>query len=56
MSGWPSEREFAVIRGDAGERVAVPVEVDASRPHPARMYSYWLGGKDWFAADRVAAE
>ena len=25
-------------------------------PHPARMYDYYLGGKDWFAADRDAAE
>ena len=27
-------------------------EVDASRPHPVRVYNYWLGGKDHFAADR----
>ena len=27
-----------------------------SRPHSARMYDYYLGGKDWFAADREAAE
>jgi hypothetical protein len=25
-------------------------------PHVARMYNYWLGGKDNFAADRAAAE
>jgi len=25
-------------------------------PHPARIYSYWLGGKDNFAPDRAAAE
>ena len=24
--------------------------------HPARIYDYWLGGKDNFAADRIAAE
>jgi hypothetical protein len=24
--------------------------------HPARVYNYWLGGKDNFAADREAAE
>jgi hypothetical protein len=29
---------------------------DASIPHPARIYDYWLGGKDNFAADRAAAE
>ena len=25
-------------------------------PHPARVYAYWLGGKDHFRADRQAAE
>jgi hypothetical protein len=25
-------------------------------PHPARIYDYWLGGKDNFAIDRDAAE
>ena len=27
-----------------------------SRPHPARMYDYFLGGKNHFAADRETAE
>ncbi|MGW4946472.1 SAM-dependent methyltransferase [Actinoplanes sp. NPDC004185] len=27
-----------------------------TRPHPARRYDYWLGGKDNFQADREAAE
>jgi len=31
-------------------------EIDTSTPHPARMYDYWLGGKDNFPADREAAE
>jgi hypothetical protein len=30
--------------------------LDTSVPHPARVYAYWLGGKDHFAADRKAAE
>ena len=29
---------------------------DASVPNPARMWNYWVGGKDNFAADRQAAE
>jgi hypothetical protein len=29
---------------------------DPSVPHPARIYSYWLGGKDHYPADREAAE
>jgi hypothetical protein len=30
--------------------------IDVTRPHPARRYDYWLGGKDNFQADRDAAE
>jgi len=33
-----------------------PAVIDTSRAHPARVYDYWLGGKDNFAADREAAE
>ena len=29
---------------------------DVSVPNPARMWNYWVGGKDNFAADRQAAE
>jgi hypothetical protein len=29
---------------------------DTSVPHIARMYDYWLGGKDNFAADRAAGD
>jgi S-adenosyl methyltransferase len=31
-------------------------KIDTSVAHPARVYDYWLGGKDNFAADREAAE
>ena len=31
-------------------------EIDTTVAHPARVYDYWLGGKDNFAADREAAE
>jgi hypothetical protein len=34
----------------------VPADLDTSVPHIARVYDYWLGGKDNFAADREAAE
>ena len=30
--------------------------IDITRPHSARMYDYYLGGKDNFAADRETAE
>ena len=29
---------------------------DARVAHPARIYDYWLGGKDNFEADRIAGE
>jgi hypothetical protein len=32
------------------------VELDISVAHPARVYDYWLGGKDNYAPDRAAAE
>jgi hypothetical protein len=32
------------------------LDFDTSVAHPARVYDYWLGGKDNFAADREAAE
>jgi hypothetical protein len=35
------------------ERIA---GLDTTVAHPARVYDYWLGGKDNFAADREAAE
>jgi hypothetical protein len=28
------------------------IRIDTTRPHIARVYDYWLGGKDHFAADR----
>src|SRR6201987_5006805 len=33
----------------------VPPGIDTTRANPARVYDYWLGGKDNFAADRKAA-
>ena len=39
-----------------GDRAAAPSEVDLNTPNVARMYDYYLGGKDNFAADREAAE
>ncbi|MFC4034664.1 SAM-dependent methyltransferase [Streptomyces polygonati] len=31
-------------------------EIDTSRPHPARMYDYYLGGRDNYEVDREAAQ
>ena len=38
---------------DPADRAA---EIDTTVAHPARVYDYWLGGKDNYAADREAAE
>src|SRR5579863_3792824 len=33
-----------------------PSGINTSKPHSARMYDYYLGGKNHFAADRETAE
>jgi hypothetical protein len=44
------------VSTDAEYREALAARIDMTRPHPARRYDYWLGGKDNFQADREAAE
>src|ERR1700721_2029722 len=39
-----------------GSDLDLPPEIDTSRPHPARIYDYGLGGKNHFAADREVAD
>jgi hypothetical protein len=41
---------------EPSEAAAQPSEVDTSQPHSARMYDYFLGGKNHFAADREVAD
>jgi hypothetical protein len=38
------------VGSPGGERI--PLELNTSAPHSARVWNYWLGGKDNFAADR----
>jgi S-adenosyl methyltransferase len=40
---------------DTGKPVGDP-RLDTGVPHVARVYDYWLSGKDNFRADRVAGE
>jgi len=48
MTGLPAE---------GGENLPeLPPGFDISVAHPARVYDYWLGGKDHFEPDRIAAE
>ena len=47
--------------GRTGRQTALPQNMrpplfDTSEAHIARVYNYWLGGKDHFAADRELAE
>lgn len=34
---------------------AAPIRIDTSRPHPARVYDWWLGGKDNYPVDEELA-
>src|SRR5215831_17343395 len=62
----PSTDDLPVPHDDGGESPprdapGVPgrppgLGLDTSVPHPARVYAYWLGGKDNYAADRKAAD
>ena len=42
--------------GSVSEADREPTVIDTTVAHPARIYDYWLGGKDNFPADREAAE
>jgi hypothetical protein len=45
-------------RHEEGQTMEEPAgpDLDTSRPHPARVYDYFLGGKNHFAPDRELAE
>jgi hypothetical protein len=45
-----------VTQTEEAEMTDTPPGVDTSKPHSARMYDYYLGGKNHCAADREAAE
>jgi hypothetical protein len=44
------------LGGDIPDRAGEPPAFDTTVAHPARVYDFWLGGKDNFQADRDAAE
>ena len=46
----------AVVLPHAWAVFAMTFGLDTSVPNMARVYNYWLGGKDHFAADRAEAE
>ncbi len=49
------EGQDPVTSQDAPAGPAEPSSFDTTRAHPARVYDYWLGGKDNYEADRQAA-
>ncbi len=50
----PRDRRLELVTQEAAQG-PVP-ELDTTKAHQARVYDYWLGGKDNFPADRAAAE
>jgi hypothetical protein len=48
--GSPFPKESSVSPSDDAE--SPPPKIDPNVPHNARVWDYWLGGKDNFAADR----
>jgi len=49
-----SADETAAVSGDTGKSGSLPFNTGVA--HQARIYDYLLGGKDNYAADRVAGE
>src|SRR5689334_16681523 len=54
--GWPYAVAMAREIPDEAEVSQAVLRLDTTVAHPARVYDYFLGGKDNFAADRDAAE
>ena len=44
------------MTGDAGDEARPRPRIDTSVPHSARIWNYWLGGKDNYPVDRQAGE
>lgn len=51
-----AEQQIAEQRTAPRWTGAAPSTVDVSVPHSARVWNYWLGGKDNFASDRAAGD
>lgn len=43
-----------LMRADPAADDVPPAKIDTTVAHIARVYDYWLGGKDHFAVDRAA--
>ena len=62
MTTHPTGKPAASPAGDTGTPASapssgrVPPLLDPAIAHPARVYSYWLGGGDYYPADREVAQ
>jgi hypothetical protein len=56
----PGESHIAgkvrAVTVDSSGDERTPTSLDTSEPHSARVWNYWLGGKDNFAADRALGD
>jgi S-adenosyl methyltransferase len=52
--GWTGEERLAMTDSTDGDRALR--DIDVTIPHSARIWNYWLGGKDNFQVDRDAGD
>lgn len=50
------ERPTIVVMTDTGDGAPQGGKIDMKVPHSARIWNYWLGGKDNFSVDRAAGD
>jgi hypothetical protein len=57
-ASWTTLNEFGRARGMTSDSLGPELSsrLDTGVPHSARMWNYWLGGKDNFAADRAVGD
>src|SRR5262249_9203688 len=60
-AGWDSARRTASRKGPVTDSSSSPgpaptPEIDTTVPHSARVWNYWLGGKDNYPVDRAAGD
>ena len=61
MPGWcgklfEDDGELMSVADDASARSRLDTGLDTSVSHSARIWNYWLGGKDNYEADRIAGD
>src|SRR5215475_12689327 len=57
--GFPVTDDLSPAHGESGPEgpdAAAGTAMDTSVPHSARIWNYWLGGKDNYAVDRAAGD